>query len=558
MEPLFSHWIPVFQWLPRYKKELLQGDLIAGITTAVMLIPQAMAYALLAGLPPVVGLYASIIPLIVYAIFGTSRQLAVGPVAMVALLISSGIGAIVSPGDMESYLRLTVLLALMVGIIQLFMGIFRLGFMTNFLSHPIISGFTSAAALIIGFSQLKHVVGLNLPRTENIAQTIYMTLERASEINWVALALGLFAVVFLLIMRRVSALFPSALLMVIISSLLTWGLDLTEYGLKIVADVPSGLPAAAIPSINWEEIKTLLPIALTISFVGFMESIAVGKQIALEKRYEVDSNQELIALGTANIAGAFFRAMPVTGGFSRTAVNKDAGANTPLAGIITAIVISIVLLFFTPLLYFLPKSILGAIIIVAVFGLVDIHEVKYLWKVKKDDLALLVITFIATLTLGVVEGIFSGIGISMIWFVVKTTRPHYAILGKMPGSTDYRNIKRHQTEPTGQTLVVRFDAQFYYGNVSFLKETLNKAEAESKNKIKNIIIDASSMNQLDSSAARALEELSIQYRDRGIKLYIANVKGPVSDVMKRSGLLKKLGEKSCYDNVHEAVLAANA
>lgn len=556
MESILQRWVPASDWLRNYKSKNLRGDTIAGVTTAVMLIPQAMAYALLAGLPPVIGLYASIVPLLVYAIFGTSRQLAVGPVAMVALLVASGIGSMVTPGDVGTYVKLTVLLTLLVGIIQLGMGVFRLGFMTNFLSHPVISGFTSAAALIIGFSQLKHIVGLNLPRSENILKTIYLTFEQAADINPVTLTMGLTAIVFLIVVRKISPLIPGALIMVIISSLVAWFWDLKKLGVSIVGEIPAGLPPFTVPAIQMEELGALLPIALTISFVGFMESIAVGKQIATEKGYEIEANQELVALGAANLFGAFFKAMPVTGGFSRTAVNKDAGANTSLAGIITALVIGIVLMFFTPLLYFLPKSILGAIIMVAVFGLIDLHEVSYLWKVKRDDLVLLFTTFFATLGLGVMEGIFTGIGISMFWFVVKTTRPHYAVLGRLPDRNDYRNVKRYTTETDDNILVIRFDAQFYYGNVSFLKETLKKAETEKGTQLQSIVIDAGSVNQLDSSAARALEEITNEYRTRNIGLYFANIKGPVLDVMKRSGFYELLGDDCCYKNVHEAVEAA--
>lgn len=548
--------LPALDWLSSYKSDHIRGDVTAGITTAVMLIPQAMAYAMLAGLPPVIGLYASILPLLVYALLGTSRQLAVGPVAMVALLVSSGVGAMVSGGDISRYIILTVSLTLMVGVIQFAMGIFRLGFLTNFLSHPVVSGFTSAAALIIGFSQLKQITGQSLPRTENILLLLSQAVEKATDINLITLSLGLGCIVFLQVLRKINPLIPGALIAVIISSLLAWVLKLADQGVQIVGDVPAGLPPFSIPNIVVEDLGALIPIALTISFVGFIESIAVGKQIASEKGYEIDSNKELIALGAANIAGAFFKAMPVTGGFSRTAVNKDAGANTGLAGIITAIVVAIVLLFLTPLLYFLPKAILGAVIMVAVFGLVDIKEVRHLWKIKREDLALLVITFMATLTMGVKQGVFAGIALSMVWFVIKTTRPHYAILGRLPGSNDYRNVRRNRTEDTGSTLVIRFDAQFYYGNVSFLKEKLRDAEAGMQASLKSIVIDASSINQLDSSADTALREIARDVTSRGIGLYLAGVKGPVLDVMDRSGLFKQLGEDHFFMNVHSAVLAA--
>jgi len=549
--------IPSIEWMGAYRKEYLRGDLAAGFTVAVMLIPQAMAYALLAGLPPVMGLYASILPIIVYAFLGTSRQMAVGPVAMVALLVASGIGGLVSSGDVKRYVALTILLTLMVGIIQFSMGLFRLGFLTNFLSHPVASGFTSAAALIIGFSQLKHVIGLNIPRSENILKIIFQAIRQIDEVNLITMSFGIGCIIFLIIIKRISPFIPGALIAVIVSSLLTMGFSLHEKGVKIVAGVPAGFPPFSIPEFGISDISSLLPIALTISLIGFMESIAIAKQIASEKHYEIDSNRELIALGAANLVGAFFKAMPVTGGFSRTAVNNEVGAKTGLSGIVTALVVAIVLLFFTPGLYYLPKAILGAVIMVAVFGLVDFSEVRHLWRVKKDDLGLLLITFMATLTIGVKEGIFLGVVLSMVWFVIKTTRPHYAILGKIPGRTDYRDERIKGTESSGDVLVIRFDSQFYYGNVTFLKETLRKTEQKRELPLKWVVIDAGSINQLDSSADSALHELLRDYRNRSIGLCFAHVKNPVLKVMKRSGFYNALGKENFFENVHDAVQMTN-
>lgn len=550
-----KQWIPAADWLPNYRKQDLTGDVVAGITVAMMLIPQAMSYAMLAGLPPYIGLYASVLPLIAYAFFGTSRQLAVGPVAMVALLVSSGVGAIAETGSSQ-YIALAILLALMVGVIQLAMGVFRLGFLTNFLSHPVISGFTSAAALIIGFSQLKHIVGLPLPRTENIAETLWLTVTQVADINWLAFTIGVGGIVLLLGLRRINPLLPGPMIAVVASTLAVW-LFGWENSVSIVGDVPAGFPEFAMPTVNSQAIVDLLPIAITISFVGFLESIAVAKKIAREKKYDIDANQELVGLGIANIIGAFFKAMPVTGGFSRTAVNKNAGANTGLAAIITAVLIGIALLFFTPLFYYIPNAILGSIIMVAVFGLIDIEEVKHLWKVKRDDLGLLAFTVAATLVLGVKTGIFAAVGASMVWFVIKTTRPHYAILGRLPNSEAYRNVERHSlAQTTPGILAIRFDAQFYYGNVSFLKETVKRAEAEYGETLKAVVIDASAINQLDSSADTALHEMYEDYCQRGITLYFANVKGPVFDVMKRSGLIDKIGKPHFLHTMHDAMKTA--
>lgn len=554
-----NEWIPALDWIRNYQRGDLRGDLIAGITVTMMLIPQAMSYAMLAGLPPYIGLYASVMPLLVYALFGTSRQLAVGPVAMVALLVSSGVG-VLAPIGSDEYIAMAILLALMVGVIQFLMGAFRLGFVTNFMSHPVISGFTSAAALIIGFSQLKHIVGLPLPRTENIAETLWLTVTQVNAMDPVALTIGVGGIVLLLGLKRISSLLPGAMIAVVIATLVVWGFNLDETaGVSIVGQVPAGFPEFSIPTLSWTTIVSLLPIALTISIVGFMESIAVAKKIATEKRYEIDANKELVGLGLANIVGSMFKAMPVTGGFSRTAVNKNAGANTGLAAIITAVLIGVALVFLTPLFYYIPNAILASVIMVAVFGLIDLHEVKHLWKVKRDDLGLLIFTFAATLVLGVKYGIFLSVGLSMVWFVIKTTRPHYAVLGKLPKTDQYRNIKRHeQAETTPGVLTLRFDAQFYYGNVSFLKDTVKREEAHMGSPLQALVLDASAINQLDSSADTALHELLRDYRQRNVDLFFAHVKGPVMDVMKRSGFVQSLGEDHFFLTTDDAVQAALA
>lgn len=552
-------WLPALDWMAHYQRKDLRGDLIAGITVAMMLIPQAMSYAMLAGLPPYIGLYASVLPLLAYALFGTSRQLAVGPAAMVALLVASGIGALADVGS-ERYIMLAILLSLMVGIIQFAMGALRLGYITNFLSHPVISGFTSAAALIIGFSQLQHLVGLPLPRTENIAETLWLTLSQLNQVNPVTLAIGLGGIVLLLVLKRIDTLLPGAMIAVVLSTLAVWLFDLNnQAGVSIVGTVPSGFPEFAAPRFTLADLPDLLPIAFTISIIGFMESIAVAQKIATQKRYEIDANKELIGLGLANLVGAFFKAMPVAGGFGRTAVNANAGANTGLASIITAVLIGIALLVLTPLLYFIPHAILASVIMVAVVSLIDIHEVKHLWRVKRDDLGLLAITFFATLVLGVKIGIFLAVALSMLWFVIKTTRPHYAVLGKLPDTNVYRNIKRHpEAAVTNNVLAIRFDAQFYYGNVSFLKDTLRQAEKQMNTPVKAVVLDASSINQLDSSADTALHQLLQDYRMRGVDLFFANVKGPVWDVMRRSGFIDELGEDHFQMTTHEAVQKAKA
>ncbi len=553
-----KRYMPFLSWLPQYDRKNLRGDVLAGLTTAVMLIPQAMAYAMLAGLPPIHGLYASIVPLAIYALFGTSRDLAVGPVAMVSLLVATGVGALADTGS-EMFIAYAILLALMVGVLQLVMGVAKLGFLVNFLSHPVISGFTSAAALIIGFSQLKHLLGVDIERSKHVHEILMQAFAHLGDIQPITLAIGAAAVLLLLGLKKWKPNFPRALAVVALGTGAVYFLGLHEAGVAIVGSVPAGLPSPAMPTIDFEAMKQLMPIALTISLVGFMESISVAKAFANRKKYEVDANQELVGLGLANIGGAFFRGYPVTGGFSRTAVNAAAGSKTGVASLITAGVVALALIFLTPLFFYMPKAILAAIIMVAVFGLVDVAEVKHLWKVKRSDLALLAITFAATLTLGIEEGIATGVGASLLWFVVRTTRPHFAVLGRLPGTDAYRNVKNYsEAETLEGVLMVRMDAQFYFGNVSFLKEKLSKLEENVKGRLKAVVIDASSMNQLDSSADQALHELAVAYRDRGVKLLIANVKQPVWEVLEKSHFVEGHGKDHFFLTVHEAALYAES
>lgn len=556
MKTMLKGAIPAFDWLANYKRENLKGDLTAGLTVGVMLIPQGMAYAMLAGLPPIIGLYASIIPVIVYALLGTSNQLAVGPVAIVSLMTAAGVGTLAN-GSVEAYIAYAVLLSLMVGAMQFFMGVGRFGFLVNFLSHPVISGFTSAAALIIGFSQLKHLLGVDIPRSHHIHEIIYNAFQQINAVDVATLLIGVGSVALLLWLKKVKPMFPGALLVVVLSTLIVWYFGLNEGGVKIVGDVPAGLPSLSIPALDWNAMQQLLPTAIAISMVGFMESISVAKAFARRNRYEINPNQELIALGAANIAGSLFKGYPVTGGFSRTAVNGQAGAKTPLASIITALLIALVLMFLTPLFYYLPKAVLAAIIMTAVFGLVDIKEMKHLYKVKRTDLVLMGLTFFATLSLGIEAGILAGVGASLLWVIIRTTRPHVAELGNIPGTDIYRNVERNPQATTRDgLLILRIDAQFYFGNSTFLKDTVKKYVAEAKTPLKGIIIEAASINQLDSSADTTLHELVDELKSQGIDLYFANVKGPVMDVMHRSHLDEKLGEDHFFGSISKAVKAA--
>ena len=549
----FSKFLPVLEWLPSYPRENLKGDVSAGLTVAVMLIPQGMAYAMLAGLPPITGLYASLLPLFVYALFGTSRQLAVGPVAIVSLLVASSIGAIMEPGN-NNYIILAAVLAGMVGIIQFLMGITRLGFLVNFLSHPVISGFTSAAALIIGFSQLKHLLGIAIPRSHHVHTIIFDALQNCKDINLPTFLIGLGSIIILVALKRWKPIFPGALAVVALSTTFVWGLDLHTAGVKIVGDIPAGFPNFSLPKFDYPMLTSLLPAAVTISFVGFMESIAVAKSFAARNRYSVDANKELVGLGLANMAAGLCSAYPVTGGFSRTAVNAQAGARSPLSSMITAAGIALVLLFLTSLFYYLPNAVLAAIIMVAVFGLIDIKQGKHLYRVKRTDLTLLLFAFFATLIFGIENGILLSVGVSLILVLKCSTRPHSAVLGQIPGTKIYRNVERYTKAVSFDGLLIfRIDVSLYFANIGFLKDRLQELVSQSASPLKVIIFDGSSINNIDSSADTALHELAENYQSRGIKLFFSNLKGPVRDVLKNSGFYEKLGADHFFYNNHDAV-----
>lgn len=546
--------LPILQWLPSYRSGDLKGDLPAGLTVGVMLIPQGMAYAMIAGLPPIYGLYASTIPLILYAIFGTSRQLAVGPVAMVSLLTAAGIGALAEAGT-ETYIALAISLAFFVGLIQFLLGAFRLGFLVNFLSHPVISGFTSAAALIIGLSQLKHLLGVKLEGSHYIHEILIEAVSRIGEINLAAFSIGILGIGLIMGARRINKAIPGPLLAVVFGILAVWGLGLTELGVTIVGEVPGGLPSIAIPELSAGSFSALLPTALAIALVSFMESIAVAKAIqAKHKNYKVDANQELIGLGIANIGGSFFQSYPTTGGFSRTAVNDQAGAKTGLASIISALLIALTLLFFTPLFYYLPNAILASVIMVAVFGLIDFKEAVHLWHADRSDFWMLAATFAGTLALGIEQGILIGVVLSIAIILFRTTMPHFAVLGKIPGKPYYKNVNRFDNlEVRDDILVMRFDARLYFANVNYFKERIEEEIAQKGDKLKLFILDANSINGMDSSGMHALEEIAGYCHDLGLEFNVASVKGPVRDILVKGGLLEKIGEKNFFMRVQHAV-----
>jgi len=548
--------IPILQWLPNYRKTNLSGDLSAGLTVGIMLIPQGMAYAMLAGLPPVFGLYASLIPQVIYALLGTSRQLSVAPVAMDSLLVAAGLGAL-SLSGVEEYTSMAIFLALFMGSIQFLLGIVKMGFLVNFLSKPVISGFTSAAALIIGLSQLKHLLGAPIENSNQIHILLGNTFEVLDQINGYAIILGVGAILIIKAIKKWSPRIPAALVVTLLGIIITYAFNLSEHGLNIVREVPSGLPKVGLPEFSMNRINDLAPVALTLALIAFMEAISVAKAIEERKGLqEVRPNQELIAIGMANIVGSIFQSYPVTGGFSRTAVNDQAGASTPLASIISAVIVGLTLLFLTPLFYHLPKTVLAAIIMVAVFGLIDFTYPVRLFNKRKDEFVVLLITFLTTLTVGITEGIILGVLISIGLMIYRTSQPHYAVLGRIKDSTHYRNVKRFDKEVSidPEVLFFRFDGQLYFGNKDYFKTELTQAIESRGNELKGIVLSVEAINYIDSSAAHMLRQLFIQLENKGIKITISGPIGPIRDILKRSEIVDLIGKQSFFDNAHDAFL----
>lgn len=549
--------LPITRWLPAMRREDISPDVIAGITVAVMLVPQAMAYALLAGLPPVVGLYAALVPPALYALFGTAPQLAVGPVAMDSLLVATTVGALATGGTAD-YLALATLLALLVGAIQLGLGLARAGFLVNFLSKPVVSGFTSAAALIIGFSQLENLLGYDLPGDHRVHVLLWHALQRLDEIHppTLAMASGALAALFALkyLSKRLGRTLPGPLIVVVGGTVLVTltGLDGPD-GIATVGAVPGGLPEFALPTLDDHRALALLPGAITIAFVAFMEAISVGRLIATRTGARIDPDQELVALGMANLGTSLTGGFPVAGGFSRTAVNLQAGARTPLSSLVTAALIGLTLIALTPLFTHLPVSVLAAIILIAVLALVDVESARRLWTTSRSDFAVLVITFVTTLQLGITAGIGIGVGLALLVFVVRSTRPHYAVLGRLPTSTIFRNVLHYPEAVTRPgVLILRFDAPFYYGNVSFLADRLTEEEAR-WGPLTHVVLDATGINALDASGADALLEIAADYAKRGIDLRFSGVRGPVRNMMSKVGLVDRLGVDHFFFTVADAV-----
>jgi SulP family sulfate permease len=537
--------IPALRWARGYNRTTARADLIAGITVAVMLVPQGMAYAALAGMPPVTGLYASVVPLLVYALLGTSRTLAVGPVAIVALLTNTALLPL-AEGDPNRYLALAAALAGLVGLIQLGLGILRLGALVNLLSHSVLSGFTSAAAIVIGTSQIKDLLGLQMERAEGFPHTVSTILGALPTIHWPTVAVGAVSVAGLVLAKQKAPKLPAALIVVGLVTAASAVVGFGEAGIAVLKEVPAGLPSPALPDVGLDALMSLLPSALTIAVISYMEGISVAKALAAKERETVDANAELLAVGAANLAAGVFRAFPVAGGFSRTAVNHQAGARTPAASIVTALIVGLAVLLFTPLFFHLPKAVLAAIILVAVAGLVDLRTPVQTWKTRRTDGVVVGVTFAGTLLLGIEAGIALGAALSIATFVWKSATPHMAELGRVRGTDVYRNIDRYETERDPHVLVLRVDAPLFFANAQSVSDRVLGMVVQ-RPALRAVVLDASAVTDIDADGAHTLHELDRRLAGNDVLLHLTTVRGPVRDVLQRSGDWHDLCRRSHAD-----------
>ncbi len=566
-------------WISLYQGKDLPGDLVAGLVVAIMLVPQSMAYASIAGLPPQVGLYACILPLILYGLSGSSNVLSVGPVAMVSLLVAAGLEPMVEsfgfvPGTAEylsRYLEMTLLLAMMVGLIQIVMGLLRLGLLVNYLSHTMLAGFTSAGALIIIASQLPALLGLSVPHFDQTYQSLFFIFTHTKESNLVTTAIGLSALVILLYFRTAMAqrlrswglserlVLPfskaAPLLVVLIGIILAWWLHLDRTAnVNIVGSVPAGLPNLSIPPLQhldwWEPLFTG---ALAISFIGFMESYSVAKSLASKRRERIHPNRELVALGIANIGSSLTGGYPVTGSFSRSAVNHAAGAHTGLASMITALLIICTVLFLTPVFYYLPHSILAAIIIAAATGLIDLETLQQAWLFRKIDAAEVLITFASVLIFGIKIGLLVGLALPNLLFLWRTNRPHFAIVGRLGKTESYRNEDYHQVKTYIHVLTIRIDENLCFANSKFLEETVLRL-ATNRPYIRHLVLICIAINFIDSSALETLKIIKKELDEMGVKFYLTEIKDQVRIGLEQAGFIDRIGRDRVYISTHELMV----
>ncbi|WP_374380879.1 SulP family inorganic anion transporter [Dongia sp.] len=546
-------WIPALGWAREYKATTFSNDAVAAIIVTIMLIPQSLAYAMLAGLPPYIGLYASILPLIAYCLFGTSRTLAVGPVAVISLMTAAAAAKIAEPGS-PLYIEAALVLALLSGLILVGMALLRLGFLSNFLSHSVISGFISASGLLIATSQVKHILGVKAGG-DTLPEMVSALVREAAHINLPTLIIGISATLFLFWVRKqlkpllvkaglgprtadvIAKAGPVAAVIVSTLSVAAFGLD--AKGVKIVGAIPQGLPPLTWPSFDADLWSQLIGGAALLSLVGFVESISVAQTLAAKRRQRITPDNELMALGASNLAAAFTGGFPVTGGFARSVVNFDAGAETPLAGAMTALGILLTALLLTPLFHDLPQAVLAATIIVAVLSLVDLKALPRTWRYSRHDAIAMAATMAVVLFVGVEAGIMTGVALSLLLFLWRTSRPHVAIVGLVPQSEHFRNVDRHRVLVSDRVLSIRVDESLYFANARALEDRIY-AEIAARPTLAHVVLMCPAVNLIDASALESLEAIQHRLHDAGVTFHLSEVKGPVMDALRRSDFLDHL------------------
>lgn len=547
-----SHWLPCLQWGRTYNRASASQDGLAAVIVTLMLIPQSLAYAMLAGLPPVTGLYASILPLLAYAVFGTSRTLAVGPVAVVSLMTAASLAPLFPAGSPE-YIGAAMLLALLSGLLLAAMAMLRLGFVANFLSHPVVSGFISASGILIAVGQLKHLLGVSASG-ENLLHLLPDLLQALPQTHWPTLIIGLLSLAWLgwargYLKQTLQRLGLSAqlagnlakagpVLAIVVAIIAVSLLHLQQAGVKVVGSVPQGLPGLTLPTLNLELTVQLLPAALLISLVGFVESVSVGQTLAAKRRQRIQPDNELLGLGAANLSAAFSGGFPVTGGFARSVVNYDAGAQTPMAGVFTAIGIGVSVMLLTPLLHDLPQAVLAATIIVAVLSLVDLRSLRHTWRYSRQDGAAQAATLFGVLLIGVEAGILIGVGLSLLLFLWRTSQPHMAVVGQVPGSEHFRNVERFAVVESPSVLSLRVDESLYFPNARYLEDRIGELIA-SRPQVRHLVLMCPGVNLIDASALDSLHAIVERLHAAGVQLHLSEVKGPVMDQLRRSDFLER-------------------
>ena len=554
MESWLQRFLPFLDWIGQVRDpKTFRADLIAGITVALVLIPQSMAYAQLAGLPAYYGLYASFLPVIVASLWGSSAQLMTGPVAVVSLLTASTLAAHVTIGS-DEFIALAIMLAFLVGIVQFLLGLFKLGVIVNFLSHPVILGFTNAAALIIGLSQLNKIFGVDKPRSEHFINDIWAVIMQIPQTHIPTLIMGVVAIAIMWGLKKYLPRIPGVLVAVFVTTVASWLINYQELGGQVVGAIPQGLPSLAMPQLSWEMVVTLLPSAFVISLVGFMEAISIAKAIASKTKQRVDPNQELIGQGLANMVGSLGQSYPVSGSFSRSAVNFNAGAITGMSAVFTALIVLITLLFLTPLLYHLPQAVLAAVIMMAVFGLINVRAIKHAWHAHKHDGLAVVVTFVATLAFAphLDNGIMLGAGMAIVLFLYRTMKPRVAILGRYKDGT-LRDVSVNPDLGTDEKiLAIRYDGSLYFANVSFFEDAILEAEA-SKPEADFVLIVGDGINQLDASGEEVLHHVVSRLRDNGVTVIFSGLKKQVLDTIGRTGLRNLIGDDNIFATADQAL-----